>query len=161
MTIKQIARNKKVESINDEGRNGIWAYLKPGWRCPAGDTHQCHEWTVEELAEAVRNAVPCDCEDCTRSRTIRVPACFYVDHLERGLATPEDLSKSSRHAVVRLNDPAINSLLGDAEWYADQQWDECMPRSIVLSARATVRAIRNVIGWDGASPAVRRKCVRV
>jgi hypothetical protein len=70
-----LSRNRKVERISDERRpgesygdgNGVWAYLKPGWRCPASDSHACHEYSVEELAKAVRWAEPCRCEDCKRN----------------------------------------------------------------------------------------------
>lgn len=87
------------------------------------------------------------------TRTIRIPARFIDDHFERGLATPEDSSKSDHHAVIQADDPAVPELLSDAEHYAAMterrgRYD-CMPRGIVASAKATVRAIRNVIGWDG------------
>lgn len=68
MTISQIARNKKVEQVVDERNssegNGVWAYLKPGWRCIRADSHACHEETVDELANAVRMAVKCECPEC-------------------------------------------------------------------------------------------------
>lgn len=64
----RLRRSRRVESINDEGTNGIWAYLRPGWRCPAADTHSCHEWSWEELERAVRLAVPCRCDECLKSQ---------------------------------------------------------------------------------------------
>lgn len=90
------------------------------------------------------------------TRTIRIPARFIDDHFERGLATPEDTSASDRYAVIRADDPAVPELLSDAEHYAAMterrgRYD-CMPRGMVASAKATVRAIRNVIGWDGCPP---------
>jgi hypothetical protein len=93
------------------------------------------------------------------SNTIRIPARFIDDHHDRGLPTPSDSSDSHRYALIRCDDPALAELLNDAEHYAIMterrgRYD-CMPRGIVASAAATVRAIRNVIGWDDASPAIR------
>jgi hypothetical protein len=75
-SLDSIRSNPKVESISDErvpgdgpesgGGNGIWAYLRPGWRCPLSDTHACHEWTVETLARAVAGAATCFCENCQK-----------------------------------------------------------------------------------------------
>ena len=77
--LSAIRRNKKVESVRDErrpgdgsqdgGGDGIWAYLKPGWRCTLADSHACHEYTVEDLASAVHGAEPCDCDECRRRKS--------------------------------------------------------------------------------------------
>lgn len=65
-SIDSIRRSPKVESVHEEPGNGIWAYLKPGWRCTLADSHSCHEDTVEALAQAVRFAEPCRCETCRK-----------------------------------------------------------------------------------------------
>lgn len=100
----------------------------------------------------------------TMTQTIKVPDAFYGDHLDRGLPTPEDVGGLKTRAVVRADDPALASLLDDAEYYAVQETggrrNDCMPRGIVSSAQATVRAIRAVIGWEGAAADVVRKCRR-
>ena len=93
-------------------------------------------------------------------KTIRLPDRFMDDHHERGLATPEDIGNSQTYSVVRADDPALRELLNDAEHYAVMterrgRYD-CMPRGIVASAAATVRAIRNVTGWDDAAPEIKR-----
>lgn len=91
-----------------------------------------------------------------RPLMIRVPARFYVDHLERGLPTPADHGNADRYAVIYANDPATRELLGDAEYYAHPCGPDAAPRGIVMSAKATVRAIRDSIGWEDAEPAIRR-----
>lgn len=85
--------------------------------------------------------------------TIRIPDKFYVDHMERGRPTPADIGRCRTHAVVRADDPALGELLDDAEHYAVPPTPDCS-RGLILSAVATVRAIRNVIGWDDAGPRV-------
>ena len=77
-TLAAIKRSPKVETVHDERvtgdrsqeglGNGIWAYLAPGWRCVASDTHACHEWSVEALGTAVRRAESCPCPDCLKNR---------------------------------------------------------------------------------------------
>ena len=90
------------------------------------------------------------------AQTIRIPSRFIDDHFDRGLATPQDSSKSERYAVIQSDDPALPELLSDAEHYAAMterrgRYD-CMQRGIVAAAKATVRAIRNAIGWYGCPP---------
>ena len=75
-SLDAIRRSPKVETVRDERKpdeidpeqgDGIWAYLKPGWRCTLSDGHSCHEYTVEALADAVRWAEPCHCETCSKT----------------------------------------------------------------------------------------------
>ena len=91
-------------------------------------------------------------------KTIRLPSRFLDDHYDRGLPTPKDIGNSQTYALVRSDDPAICELLDDAEHYAVMTnrggRSDCMPQGLVASAASTVRAIRNVIGWDDASPAI-------
>ena len=83
-------------------------------------------------------------------KTIRIPTRFIDDHYERGLPTPDDASSGGgRSAMISSDDPALPSLLGDAEYYASPSGPDAAPAGVVASARATVRAIRNVIGWHG------------
>lgn len=72
---------------------------------------------------------------------IRIPKRFLDDHLERDLPTPEILRATSTHYFIASGDPAMGELIDDARHYADSL-DEA-PRGIVLSARATLRAIRH------------------
>ena len=88
-------------------------------------------------------------------KTIRIPDRFYVDRMERALPLPEDLGKCRTHAIVSADDPNLWKLLSDAEYYADPSGPDLAPRSVVMSAKATVRAIRNVIRWDDATPAIK------
>lgn len=91
-----------------------------------------------------------------KTKTIRVPAYFYIDHLERALDTPADLGKSKTHATVAVDDPHLGELLDDAEHYAHPSGPDACGRGLIMSAKATVRAIRNVIGWDDACPAIKQ-----
>jgi hypothetical protein len=80
---------------------------------------------------------------------IRIPSRFIDDHFDRGLPTPQDVGNSDRYAVILADDPATSSLLDDAEYYASPSGPDASPQGIVSSAKATVRAIRNVTGWHG------------
>ena len=91
-----------------------------------------------------------------KATTIRIPERFYTDHLERDLDTPEDIGDNARYAVVRSDDPALAELLNDAEFYAHPFGPDAGPKGVTMSAKATVRAIRDVIGWDDAEPAIQR-----
>jgi hypothetical protein len=91
-----------------------------------------------------------------KPKTIRVPAYFYIDHLERDLDTPADLGSSKTHAIIAVDDPHLGELLDDAEHYAHPSGPDACGRGLIMSAKATVRAIRNVIGWDDAEPAIKR-----
>lgn len=71
---------------------------------------------------------------------IRIPKRFLDDHLGRDLPTPKMVRKTSFHYFIASGDPAMAELIEDARHYADGL-DEA-PRGIVLSARATLRAIR-------------------
>lgn len=80
--------------------------------------------------------------------TIRIPSRFIDDHYDRGLPTPADSSTSDRYAIISVDDPHIGELLNDAEHYASPSGPDAAPSGIIASAKATVRAIRNAIGWD-------------
>lgn len=156
-TIKSILRDKRVAAVRDEGADGLWADLKPGWRCGLSDTHTCHEWSVADLAKSIAVAQVCRCEQCLAAKLIRLPPSFYQDHDERDLPTPEDVGKAKSYVLVRADDPALPELLNDAEHYAHPWGPDAEGLSgLKASARATVRAIRNVIGWEGAEPAILR-----
>jgi hypothetical protein len=88
------------------------------------------------------------------SQTIKIPDRFYIDHMERALPTPEDVGTFKNHALIRADDPCIRELLSDAEHYAHPSGPDAAPRGVIASAKATVRAIRNVIGWDDADASI-------
>ena len=53
----------KIQRWWDEGQDGYWVQLKPGWRC--GEGHFVHEWTVKEVLLAFRYDIsPCNCSEC-------------------------------------------------------------------------------------------------
>jgi hypothetical protein len=94
--------------------------------------------------------------DETMDANIRIPERFYTDHLERALDTPVDIGDNARYAIVRSDDPALAELLNDAEFYAHPSGPDAGPKGVTMSAKATVRAIRDVIGWEDAEPAILR-----
>lgn len=98
-------------------------------------------------------------------RTIAVPSRFYYEALSVALSNsgqriacgmPEVSEDRKRTVVVRADDPNLSNLLNLAEGYSNPSEDVglSLPQSIRNSAVATVRAIRNVIGWEGAEPHV-------
>lgn len=87
---------------------------------------------------------------------IRFGVRFYVDHEERELPTPTDVGKSRSQVTVLSDDPHLGELLSDAEYYASTWGPDLCPPGIIASAKATVRAIRDVIGWDDADDDIKR-----
>lgn len=90
-------------------------------------------------------------------KTIKLPPAFYDDHDERDLPTPEDVGNAKSYVLVRADDPALRELLDDAEHYAHPYGPDGEGLGgLRSSAKATVRAIRDVIGWDDAEPEILR-----
>jgi hypothetical protein len=63
VTLRRFA--SKIEDIEDARAvdNGWWVYLKPGWIWQ-GETHQIHEDTLKDCAEAFDFVERCGCEEC-------------------------------------------------------------------------------------------------
>ena len=61
-TQARIARDKRVNEVWNEGDDGWWAELKPGWQW--WDAHYLHERTLTALKGALRDVKPCACADC-------------------------------------------------------------------------------------------------
>jgi len=59
-------RDERVPGDNSEndGGDGIWAYLKPGWFCGIAGSHAVHEYRLKDVETRVKSAYRCDCEDC-------------------------------------------------------------------------------------------------
>lgn len=72
---------------------------------------------------------------------VRVPAKFFVDHLERALPTPEEVHGDDRVVWLRIDDPALPELLDDARHYAHPCGPDLCSRGLIASAKATVKAI--------------------
>ena len=88
---------------------------------------------------------------------IRIPWVFALDHGGRSLPLPEIVKRTQSHWWIKADDPALPELLNDAEYYAHPYGPEaygCIA-GLKASARATVRAIRDVIGWDDAEPEIK------
>lgn len=78
------------------------------------------------------------------SQLIRIPWKFYLDHYERGLPTPENVRSTKSHVYINANDPHINALWADAEFYAHQFGPDLVP-SIKTSATTTLTALNKVL----------------
>jgi hypothetical protein len=73
---------------------------------------------------------------------IKIPHRFYTDHMERGLEAPKVLRWYSTHLIIDGEDPAVDELLSDAEYYATPGIFEPEYAGLASSARATVKAIQ-------------------
>jgi len=56
----------RVESTSNEQNtdDGIWFYLKPGWRICDNYEHAVHEYDFESAYNALKACTKCDCKDC-------------------------------------------------------------------------------------------------
>jgi hypothetical protein len=88
------------------------------------------------------------------TRTVTIPKTFYRDHLERcgKEETPRDHSKSKTCAIINVDDPNLIELISDARYYGDpdmssELWQSY--RGLVMSARATLKAIDAALGAGG------------
>jgi len=73
--------------------------------------------------------------------TVRIPKRFFDDHAERGLDTPTIIGETKNHYFIRNDDPFIDELREDAEFYADDHGPDYLPRGLKASARATLAAL--------------------
>lgn len=73
------------------------------------------------------------------SALIRIPWKFYLDHFERGLPTPEEVRTTKAHVYISADDPHLESLRADAEFYCHQFGPDAP--WLKVSARATLDAI--------------------
>ncbi len=51
----------------EHDQDGWWAYYKDGWKSsfdPCAPIHFDHEGTKREILRRIREAVPCDCDEC-------------------------------------------------------------------------------------------------
>jgi hypothetical protein len=65
-SLRKIGRDPRIQSVWDEGDDGLWFSLKPGFRIAIDNTHSAHESTVKDLLAKLREIEPCNCEDCLR-----------------------------------------------------------------------------------------------
>lgn len=91
----------------------------------------------------------------TTPTRLRLPARFYVDHLERALPTPEDLTNAKAYVTVAADDPALPELVGDAEYYAHPHGPRTNgdgyrtgPCPVHLAAKALLAALARQGAYD-------------
>ncbi len=63
----------RVDQVFDEGDDGIWLWLKPGWTCDARGAHDGHEWKVRDLLRVYRQIEACDCDSCKGVPSVALP----------------------------------------------------------------------------------------
>lgn len=77
---------------------------------------------------------------------ISLPATFYWDHVERDLPGGIVLTKSKSKVKVEVTDEELAEILSDARYYAsDGRYMGPNFRGVTASAKATVRAIENLL----------------
>ena len=72
---------------------------------------------------------------------VKIPKMFFDDHAERDLDTPEVVEFSKTHYWIRRDDPAVDELLSDANWYTDPYGPGVSCPGLRVAARALIRAI--------------------
>ena len=65
--INKIKADPRVESVDYEGEDGWWVYLKNGFICEDSETHAVHEWTLKDLRRSFGSVRVCECQDCKKS----------------------------------------------------------------------------------------------
>ena len=72
---------------------------------------------------------------------IRIPKRFFDDHAERDLDTPAIIRETKNHYYIRSDDPFVDELRDDAEFYAAEHGPDLLPPGLKASARATLTAL--------------------
>ena len=81
------------------------------------------------------------------TKSIKIPATFYFDHVNRDLSKGIVLKEyASGKVLVEMNDEEIADLIRDAEYYAEGV-DYQELKGLQSSAKATVRAINDQVEW--------------
>ena len=71
---------------------------------------------------------------------IKLPRKFFEDHEDRALPTPEIVKENKRNIWIDRNDPNLEELKSDAEFYSDP-WGPEVSVALRNSAKATLAAI--------------------
>jgi len=78
---------------------------------------------------------------------MKLPAKFYLDHRARDCGESGKIVRSTKnYVIVELDALALDDLLSDADYYASFERgseDFIENQGVCLSARATVKAIKN------------------
>jgi hypothetical protein len=67
---------------------------------------------------------------------------FFYDHAERDLPTPVVIRRTKSHVFVAIDDPDLDELINDAEYYANP-YGAYGGAGLKKSAIATIRAYEN------------------
>ena len=87
----------------------------------------------------------------TAAHTIKLPALFIDDHIERDCATPAIIKSVGKCYVMRVDDPAMPELLNDAAYYGDEAMSgfggfDAYLAPIISSARRLLAAYERQTG---------------
>lgn len=66
-SLDKFNEDPRVREIFDEGEDGIWMWVAPGFTADPRDAHDIHEWKVRDILRRARSIVPCDCPECLLS----------------------------------------------------------------------------------------------
>ena len=91
---------------------------------------------------------------------MRLPERFFLDHCDRALPTPHVIKWVGRYALVYRDDPSMSELLSDAEHYAHPSGPDDCPSGIIMSAKATVRAIKKAEAETNAEAQAEARAAR-
>jgi hypothetical protein len=62
--IDKIRKDPRVTDVWNEGEDGWWISLVPGWINAPLEFHGCHEWSVKDLVRSFADIRPCACDEC-------------------------------------------------------------------------------------------------
>lgn len=64
--VERIRKDPRVHDVWNEGVDGWWVSLNPGYMCLDSDCHAVHEWTLTALRRSFKSVVKCNCKDCVK-----------------------------------------------------------------------------------------------
>ena len=62
-SLQALAKDRRIASVWDEGDDGYWATLKPGYQWDG--VHGLHERTIANLRRRLAEVRTCACSDCS------------------------------------------------------------------------------------------------
>lgn len=64
--IATVKSDSRILDAWDEGEDGLWATLRPGWKWE--DVHALHESTPRCFLRSLKMVKPCNCEECNAEK---------------------------------------------------------------------------------------------
>jgi len=80
-------------------------------------------------------------------KTVKIPRLFWEDSINCDTNVPDSIKETRTHVWITMGvGPQMSDFMSRAEMYADIRngyWESC--RGLVLSARATLKAIKEAV----------------